>query len=103
MRKLFTSTSIAMAVYGFMAILCAQAVAQDRLDMQGTAIIGNRELPKVLYIVPWQSAQRIPLDTPPFSSILDQPMGMIERKELQQTLQIHHLLNKPEVAETRQP
>lgn len=29
---------------------------QARLDMQGTSIIGDRELPNVLYIVPWKDA-----------------------------------------------
>jgi len=31
--------------------------AEDRLDMDTTAIKGTRELPKVLYIVPWKSAR----------------------------------------------
>nr|MDJ0834158.1 hypothetical protein [Gammaproteobacteria bacterium] len=43
--------------------------AQEKLEMEGTAIIGNRELPKVLYIVPWKSAERIALSTPPYSSV----------------------------------
>ena len=33
--------------------LTAPALAQDRADIDATRIIGNRELPKVLYIVPW--------------------------------------------------
>ena len=30
------------------------AAAQDRAELDRTQIIGNRELPKVLYIVPWK-------------------------------------------------
>jgi hypothetical protein len=33
------------------------AFAEDRLELDATAIKGNRELPKVLYIVPWKSAK----------------------------------------------
>src|SRR5262252_524091 len=34
--------------------LAAPAWAADRADLEGTQILGNRELPKVLYIVPWK-------------------------------------------------
>ena len=30
------------------------AAAQDRTELERTPIVGNRELPKVLYIVPWK-------------------------------------------------
>lgn len=33
------------------------SLAEDRLDMDAVAIKGTRELPKVLYIVPWKSAR----------------------------------------------
>jgi hypothetical protein len=33
------------------------AWAEDRLELDATAIQGNRELPKVLYIVPWKSSK----------------------------------------------
>ncbi|HEX22742.1 MAG TPA: hypothetical protein ENH21_04860 [Chromatiales bacterium] len=32
-------------------------IAEDRLDMDAVAIKGSRELPKVLYIVPWKSTR----------------------------------------------
>jgi hypothetical protein len=37
-----------------LAAAAAGACAQDRADIDRTQIIGNRELPKVLYIVPWK-------------------------------------------------
>ena len=42
--------------------------------MQGTSIIGNKELPKVLYIVPWKGAEPVELGQPVFTSILDQSL-----------------------------
>ncbi len=33
------------------------ALSEDRLDMDAVAIKGTRELPKVLYIVPWKSTR----------------------------------------------
>lgn len=33
------------------------SLAADRLELEGTSIVGSRELPKVLYIVPWKKTQ----------------------------------------------
>ena len=57
----------------------ANLYAQQRLEMEGTAIIGNKELPKVLYIVPWKSAERISLTTPPYRSVLDDALQPLDR------------------------
>ncbi len=38
-------------------LLGSPASAEDRLDMDAVAIKGSRELPKVLYIVPWKSTR----------------------------------------------
>ena len=34
-----------------------QSLAADRLELDDTSIIGSRELPKVLYIVPWKKSR----------------------------------------------
>ena len=47
--------------------------------MKGSAIFGNRELPKILYIIPWKSAEPVALKTPPFNSVLDEPFRPVER------------------------
>ncbi len=66
--------------------------AQEKLEMEGTAIIGNRELPKVLYIVPWKSAERIALSTPPYSSVLDQPLQPVERSSFKREVRFYEQL-----------
>lgn len=66
--------------------------AQERLEMEGTAIIGNRELPKVLYIVPWKSAERIALSTPPYPSVLDQPLQPVERSSFKRQVRFYEQL-----------
>ncbi len=38
-------------------LFSAPVPGEDRLDMDAVAIKGTRELPKVLYIVPWKSAR----------------------------------------------
>jgi hypothetical protein len=55
------------------------AWAQDRADMDRTQIIGNRELPKVIYIVPWKKPLPGDLSSRPLESILDEALGPVDR------------------------
>lgn len=34
------------------------AMAQDRIELRTTTITGNKELPKILYIVPWKEVKQ---------------------------------------------
>lgn len=56
-----------------------QIMAEERIELQGTSIIGNKELPKVLYIVPWKPAEKIDMTTPPYSSVLDDDLKPVDR------------------------
>ncbi len=70
--------------------------AQQRLEMEGTAIIGNKELPKVLYIVPWKTAEAITLKTPEFASVLDEDFQPVERTHFRRQLKYYNdLYPKP--------
>ena len=53
--------------------------AKDRLDLESTQITGNRELPKVLYIVPWRSAELGDLVGRPVNSLLDEVLEPVDR------------------------
>ena len=33
------------------------AIAQDKLELEITVIQGNKELPQILYVVPWQESK----------------------------------------------
>lgn len=60
--------------------------------MEGTSIIGNKELPNVLYIVPWKSARPIALESPPFDSVLDEVLKPIERSTFKQQVKYYNEL-----------
>jgi len=51
----------------------------DRLQLDTTIISGNRELPKVLYIVPWKKADIGELPSQPFNSLLDEVLAPVDR------------------------
>ena len=61
------------------AALVSSAFAQDRADLDRTQIIGNRELPKVLYIVPWKKPLPGDLNGRPLASVLDEALAPIDR------------------------
>jgi hypothetical protein len=53
--------------------------AMDRLELDTTSITGNRELPKVLYIVPWKRADLGDLLGKPVNSLLDEVLTPVDR------------------------
>jgi hypothetical protein len=53
--------------------------AQDRLDLDTTQITGNRELPKVLYVVPWKRSDLGDLTGRPANSLLDEVLAPVDR------------------------
>lgn len=53
--------------------------SSDRLDLDTTVVTGNRELPKVLYIVPWKKADLGDLPAQPFNTLLDEVLTPVDR------------------------
>ena len=53
--------------------------AADRLELDTTVVTGNRELPKVLYIVPWKKADLGDLPGQPFNTLLDEVLTPVDR------------------------
>ena len=73
MKKLVIIAFVAAAVGA------APALAEDRADIDKTNIIGNKELPKVLYIVPWKKPIPDELSSRPMASVLDEALAPIDR------------------------
>jgi hypothetical protein len=73
----------------FTALLLAAAgtMAQDRADIDRTQIIGNRELPKVLYIVPWKKPPPGGLAGRPVASVLDEALAPVDRDVFRRQMQ----------------
>jgi hypothetical protein len=53
--------------------------AMDRLELDTTQITGNRELPKVMYIVPWKRSDLGDLMGKPANSLLDEVLEPVDR------------------------
>lgn len=67
--------------------------AEDRIRLEGTSIIGNRELPKVLYIVPWKKAPVGDLIGRPVESLLDEVLAPLDRDVFRRQVEYHKALS----------
>ena len=72
-----------------LAALSCSAFAQDRADIDRTQIIGNRELPKVLYIVPWKKPLPGDLAGRPLVSVLDEALAPVDRDVFRRQVNYH--------------
>jgi hypothetical protein len=53
----------------------------DEIDLGRTEITGNQELPKVLYIVPWQNSDPGEISGRPVNTLIDEVLAPIDRSE----------------------
>jgi hypothetical protein len=69
--------------------IASAAWAADRADLEGTQITGSRELPKVLYIVPWKPPLPTDLVGRPAQSLLDEVLAPIDREVFRREITFH--------------
>ena len=77
--------------------------AKDRLDLDSSQITGNRELPKVLYIVPWRSAELGDLVGRPVNSLLDEVLEPVDRDVFRRQNRYFEALQPNEAAPASKP
>ena len=75
----------------------------DRLDLDTTVVTGNRELPKVLYIVPWKKAELGDLPAQPFNTLLDEVLQPVDRDEFRREVKYFHAIQSGTEAAAASP
>lgn len=75
MKKLKALSSL------FLLLVALPALAQEAKVILRSTVVGNQEQPKVLYIVPWQQAQKPELIYQPLQSLVDGVFEEIDREE----------------------
>ncbi len=77
-------------------ILCLLATtcvwAEDSVELEGTSIIGSRELPKILYIVPWKNPNPDNLIGRPVASLLDEVLGALDRDVFRRQVEYYEFI-----------
>ena len=59
----------------------ADSRVMDSMQLGRTEITGNQELPKVLYIVPWQKSDPGDLMGKPVNTLMDEVLAPVDREE----------------------
>ena len=72
------------------------AAAEERLDLEGTTITGNQELPKALHIVPWKAAGTGDLAGRPLNSLVDELLAPIDRDVFLRELEYYEAVHSSE-------
>ena len=82
-----------LILFIFLISISNNILAEDKLEMEGISIVGNSELPKSLYIVPWKSPDKRASAGKPVNSLVDGILAPIERDAFQRRLKY---FSKPE-------
>jgi hypothetical protein len=67
----------------------------DRVDLDTTTVTGNRELPKVMYVVPWKKSDIGDLAGKPMNSLLDEVLSPVDRDVFRREVTYFHAVNAP--------
>ncbi len=73
-------------------LLLNNVFAADRIELDATAIQGSRELPKILYIVPWKSARLGLLQGGAGSSSFDTTFEALDRDVFRRQIEYYGAL-----------
>ena len=71
----------------------------DRLELDPTSIIGNKELPKVMVIVPWKRADIGDLTGRPANTLLNEVLTPVDRDVFRRELRYFDAVQPAEPAE----
>jgi len=75
-----------------------ERVDVDKADIDRSQIIGNRELPKVLYIVPWKKPLPGDLSGRPLESVLDEALAPVDRDVFRRQVNYQEQTQKQDAA-----
>ena len=65
--------------------------AEERIQLQSTSIVGNKELPKMLYIVPWKSSELPEMNVPPIEGLVDEALAPVDRDSFRRKIHYYQV------------
>jgi hypothetical protein len=83
--------------FSLFILVSSSSIAADRLELDEIAIQGSRELPKILYIVPWKSARLGLLQGGVGSSSFDTAFEALDRDVFRRQIEYYDKLYESEV------
>jgi len=68
--------------------------AAEKMDMDGMSVIGNRELPKALFIVPWKDPKAELTPERPVNSLVDEALQPVDPEVFRRKLDYFDTVHK---------
>ena len=93
---------IQIVIMLFTSILSFTLPAQDRIELEGMSIIGNKELPKMLYIVPWKNSVLPDMNAPPIESLIDEALAPVDRDNFKRKIRYYQIYSEKKVKSENQ-
>ena len=82
------------ALLVLLCFLTVSARAETKLELEEAEITGARELPKVLYIVPWKKTR--PDSSPlPMRSLINEALSPIDVDVFKRQVRYHEMIESP--------
>ncbi len=76
-------------------LMSFRSMAEDDVkELSGISIIGNKEAPKSLYIVPWKNSE-VGVETSLTSGLLDESNKLIDKEVFMRELEFYELSQTP--------
>ncbi len=75
------------------------ARGNDQLILDSTLVTGNRELPKVMYIVPWKKAELSDLPGQPFNTLIDETLAPVDREVFRREVDYYRAISDKDGAD----
>ncbi len=70
------------------------ASATDRLNLGVATVTGDREQPKVMYVVPWKKPDIGDLSGKPMNSLLDEVLAPVDRDEFKREVSYYEAMSR---------
>ncbi len=91
-RRSSTATGALIATI-VMALASAAATAQEKvIEAEGMTIYGQRELPKVMYIVPWKKTRSAEIDMPMTESLVVDVLDPIDPEVFRRKIKYYEMM-----------
>ncbi len=77
---------------GLLLLTIGDSQAEIRLDLDATSIIGNRELPRIVYLIAWREPPKGDILEQSLESNHDHKLVPLDRDVFQRQISYHELL-----------
>ncbi len=93
-KNYFQKKSLMFGILLVLSLTMVEVCAESQLELDKTEITGARELPKVLYIVPWKKTAPDPRPLP-MRSLIDEALAPIDIDVFRRQVRYHEMARPP--------